>query len=91
MLYWPFIGNPQGAALVAVVLAVCFVAARKLTITSRMTGPLLIATCLWLAYAIWEWYCTTGKFNIRVDLVFIPWILYTATVFGLVYLCFRKE
>jgi len=89
MLYWPFFRFPIGAVIVAAFFAICFVAVRNST--NRASGPLLIAACLWLAYAAWEWYCTAGQFNIRVDLLVIPWFLYIFSAYSVLCMWFRKS
>ncbi len=54
---------------------------RKLS--SVRSWPLLIPAITWGLYAIWEWFCTVKKGNIRVDLFLIYPILIVVSIFGL--------
>jgi len=71
------------------IVAVCFFAAYLLIwkfrwkFPSLRSWPLLVSTIVWVLYAVWEWYCTIQKYNIRVDLLFIYPFLIAITAFGL--------
>jgi len=45
--------------------------------------PLLIPAIAWGLFAIWEWYCTVNKYDIRIDLFLIYPVLIIISVFGL--------
>ncbi len=79
-MYWPFHQYPEGAVLLGGLLTGCFVVARWAN--RRMTWPLFVAACLWFVYAAWEWFCAAREYNIRVDLLVIPWILCVVTLVG---------
>lgn len=80
---WPFFQNPMGVVLIAALLSgycVVVVGAKRL-----VSWPLLVAVGSWWAYAAWEWYCTSGGFNIRVDLLVLPWLLMAISLFGVLH------
>ncbi len=80
-MYWPFFMHPELAVALALFLLVGFAIARICHVSSKW---MLIASCLWFVYAAWEQFCTIGNYNIRVDLLVIPWVLCSVTVLALV-------
>jgi CDP-diglyceride synthetase len=77
----PFVAHPDRAAAIATVLLVMFLVFRA---TRRVwPWPLLWATGLWAAYAIWEWVILLQEANIRVDLFFIYPVLLVVTLWAL--------
>ena len=76
-MFWPFTWHAELAAACAVLFLIGFIVAR---VRGARSWPLLVLTCLWFAYAAWEHYCTVGKYNIRIDLLVLPWLLLIATI-----------
>lgn len=76
----PFVAHPERIAAMATALIVIFGVlglSRK-----RWPWPLLWATGLWTAFAIWEW-IVSREANIRVDLFLIYPVLLITTVWAL--------
>ena len=78
---WPFVWKPELAAACALVFLVCFILAR---LWRARSWPLLVLALVWFAYSAWEYYCTAGKYNIRIDLLVVPTLLLIVTIVGCV-------
>ncbi len=77
----PFVGHPDRIAIVATLLLVLCV-----TLKIRRHSwpwPLLWATGLWVAFALWEWSVLVQEANIRVDLIVLYPVLLGVTLWGL--------
>lgn len=77
----PFVAHPDRIAAVATALFVIFLAL-GFTRGRRWPWPLLWATGLWAAFAIWEWF-VSQEANIRVDLFLIYPVLLVTTLWAL--------
>ena len=80
-MFWPFACHAELAAACAAFFLIGVIVA---WVRRARSWPLLVLTCLWFAYAAWEHYCTVGKYNIRIDLLVLPWLLLIATIVCLV-------
>lgn len=78
----PFVAHPERAAAVATVLLVMFLVL-GFSRQRIWPWPLLWATGVWVAYAIWEWVILVQEANIRVDLFLIYPVLLVATLWAL--------
>ena len=78
---WPFAWHPELAVACAFMFLVCFVVARRYRARS---WPLLVLALLWFSYSAWEYYCTAGEYNIRIDLLVLPTLLLLATIVGFI-------
>lgn len=75
----PFVTHPERIMAVAAILLALFLGLglnRR-----RWSWPLLWATGLWIAFAIWEW--MVREADIRVDLLVIYPVLLVATLWSL--------
>jgi hypothetical protein len=83
----PFVWHPERIAAVAAVFLVGFLLFRS---SRRIHATWFLAAALgWGAFALWEWYCRTMKYNIRIDLFLIYPVLAIATVWCII-AAFRK-
>ncbi len=80
-MIWPFMQHPELAVAIAFLFLIGSAIARGFHVSSKW---LLTASCLWFVYAAWEQYCTTGNYNIRVDLLILPIVLVSASIIALV-------
>jgi hypothetical protein len=76
----PFVAHPERIIAVATALFVMFGVLGFSR--GRWPWPLLWATGLWAAFAIWEWFISQEA-NIRVDLFVIYPVLLIATIWAL--------
>jgi hypothetical protein len=76
----PFVAHPERIIAVATALFVMFGVLGFSR--GRWPWPLLWATGLWAAFAIWEWF-VSQEANIRVDLFLIYPVLLIATIWAL--------
>jgi hypothetical protein len=76
---WPFAWHPELAAACALMFLVGSIVTRRCCARS---WPLLVVALLWLSYSAWEYYCTAGQYNIRIDLLVLPTFLLIATIVG---------
>jgi len=84
----PFIMHPERIALVAILLlvvSICFSTAQ------RRAWPTIIAGAGWAVFAMWEWYCKSRGYNIRIDLLVIAPVLYALTAWGLLSMFWRRN
>ena len=79
-MFWPFMLHPELAVTCAFIFLIGFAITWSYWARS---WPLLVASGLWFAYAAWEQYCTAGNYNIRVDLLFLPIVMVSATIIAL--------
>lgn len=76
----PFVAHPERIIAVATALLVMF---GVLGFTrDRWPWPLMWATGLWAAFAVWEWF-VSREANIRVDLFLIYPVLLITTLWAL--------
>jgi uncharacterized membrane protein YhfC len=76
----PFVAHPERIAAVSTALLVIFWVLGF--VRKRWPWPLLGATALWAAFAIWEW-IVSREANIRVDLFLIYPVLLLTTLWAL--------
>ena len=76
---WPFAWHPELALACALFFFAAFLVAR---LRRARSWPLLLLALLWLLYSAWEYYCTAGEYNIRVDLLVLPALLLIVTILG---------
>lgn len=72
--------HPERIALVAVLL---FIASFVCSRMQRRASPIGLAGVVWAAFAMWEWYCSSQAYNIRVDLFVVIPVIYVFTAGGL--------
>jgi CDP-diglyceride synthetase len=77
----PFVAHPERIAAVASALLIMFLVLGR----SRRTWPwpLLWATGVWVAFALWEWVILLQEADIRVDLLLIYPVLLVVTLWAL--------
>jgi hypothetical protein len=83
----PFVWHPERIVTVAAVFLGGFFWLRRLH--RFRCWPLLALSFLWSSFALWEWFCTVRRYNIRLDLGLIWPVLCVASITGLL-VSFRR-
>ena len=78
----PFlIGKLELVFVISAVFCVAFFLIRRFT--TKRAWPVLGSSIIWLLYAAWELYCTTGQYDIRIEMVIIFPILIIVSLWAL--------